>query len=125
MGNRAFIQIDSNLFEMPIVFYGHWSGSENLEAVRNVLSRTDRIGDPSYLSAQIFHEFSVGLRDYDGGLGFGISVGVVGSGEWADTDTIYVNADTGEYRLGDKVYSEFTITTNRFGVIEKLLHQNG
>jgi hypothetical protein len=106
MGNRAFIQIDSEIFEMPIVFYGHWSGSENLEAVRNVLSRTDRIGDPSYLSAQIFHEFSARLGGYEGGLGFGISVGVVGNDFWADTDTIYVNADTGEYRIGSRVYSE-------------------
>lgn len=96
MGNRAFIQIESERFQVPIVLYGHWSGEDNRTAVLDVLARTDRVGDPSYLTAQIFHEFSVRCGNYDGSLGFGISAygsGIAGDG---DVDGVFVNADNGK-----------------------------
>lgn len=107
MGNRAFIQIDSERFELPILLYGHWSGEDNLTAVRNVLGRTDRVGQPDYLTAQIFYEFAIALGQYDGALSFGISPGVLGSGDWQDVEPVYVNADTGEYRYGGVTYDEY------------------
>lgn len=106
MGNRAYIQIDSERLETPIVLYGHWSGDDNLTAVKNVLERTDRIGDKSYLTAQIFYEFAVALGSYTGDLGFGIDTGELSS-ELGDVDTVYVNADTGEYKVDGKTYTEF------------------
>jgi hypothetical protein len=107
MGNRAYIQIDSKRLETPIVFYGHWSGDDNLIAVKNVLSKTSRIGDPSYLAAQIFYEFAIALGNYDGELSFGIDVGTLAGSEWADVPNVFVNADTGEYKIGEIVFDEF------------------
>jgi len=107
MGNRAFIQIDSERLEMPIILYGHWSGEDNLAAVQNVLGRTGRIGDPSYLVAQIFYEFACVLGQYDGELSFGIECGHLSGAEWADTPTVFVNADNGEYVYKDELHSEF------------------
>jgi hypothetical protein len=103
MGNRAFIQVESENLETPIIIYGHWSGEDNLAAVQNVLATTDRVGDPSYLAAQLFYEFAVKLGSYTGELGFGISTGHLGGGdwEWADVPSVLVNADTGEYSLLD------------------------
>lgn len=106
MGNRAYIQIDSKNFETPIVFYGHWSGDDNLTAVRNVLARSKRIGDPSYLAAQIFFEFAT-LGNYDGELSFGIETGHLSGGEWANVANVVVDADSGVYSWGNKVYTEF------------------
>jgi hypothetical protein len=108
MGNRSYIQIDSKQLETSIVFYGHWSGDDNLTAVKNVLGRTTRIGDPTYLAAQIFYEFAT-LGNYNGELSFGIDTGLAG-GEWPLSDgnpTVVVDADSGLYSLGDKVYTEF------------------
>ena len=107
MGNRAYIQIESKNLEMPIILYGHWSGDDNLTAVRNVLERTDRIGDPNYLIAQIFYEFAVVLGNYDGSLSFGIECGQLAGGEWADVPNVFVNADTGEYAVQGNKYGEF------------------
>jgi len=106
MGNRAFIEISSKQFEIPIIFYGHWSGEDNILAVRNVLARSGRIGDPSYLSAQIFYEFAK-LGNYDGELSFGIWAGKVDPLDWTNTPTVFVNADTGEYTYNDVVHDEF------------------
>ena len=95
MGNRSFIVVESGQFISPINLYGHWSGTDNLKAVTNVINRTDRAGDPSYLTAQLFHEFAT-LGNYDGALSFGIDAsGYLGDDVWIDSDTIYVNADTG------------------------------
>ena len=107
MGDRAFIQIDSTQFDLPILLYGHWSGEENLTAVQNVLARTGRIGDPSYLTAQLFYEFAMVLGQYDGELGFGISSGVLSATDWQDAPAVYVNADTGEYKIDGVVYDEY------------------
>ncbi len=108
MGNRAYIQIDSIRLSSPIILYGHWSGEDNLTAVRNVLERTDRIGDVNYLSAQIFHEFAK-LADYQGDLGFGIDVGTIANDIWADVPTVYVNADNGVYVYEGVAHGEFAL----------------
>jgi hypothetical protein len=108
MGNRAYIQVDSVRFQTPVIFYGHWSGTDNLTAVQNVLARTARIGDPSYLTAQIFYEFSR-LGSYDGELSFGIETGHLTGSEWGDAPSVLVNADTGEYVIDGVVHSEFAV----------------
>ena len=96
MGNRSLIIIESEQFQTPITLYGHWSGAENLAAVAEVLGKTDRIGDPSYLTAQIFWEFAK-LGNYDGEYSFGIDTfGADGVDNAMDNPTIYVNADTGK-----------------------------
>jgi hypothetical protein len=106
MGNRSLIVVRAeNLGEQEIRFYGHWSGTDNVEAVRNVLARTGRVGDPSYLTAQLFHEFSVNLGAYDGELSFGIYCAEVDSDEgWIDSPTVYVNADNGNYEYDGTTY---------------------
>jgi hypothetical protein len=110
LGNRSAIVVESKDFKTPVTFYGHWSGEENVEAVRNVLSTTDRIGDVSYLTAQIFYEFAK-LGNYDGKLSFGIDAyGAEGVDVLMDSATIYVNADTGEYRLNGVTSDEFAKT---------------
>lgn len=96
MGDRSAIVIHSERYKTPITFYGHWSGEQNIEAVQNVLARTARVGDPSYLTAQIFWEFAK-LGNYDGEYSFGIDTfGVDGVDSLMDNPTIYVNADTGK-----------------------------
>ena len=101
MGNRSYIVVESEGFITPINLYGHWSGSDNVVAVSNVLARTDRVGQPDYLVAQLFHEFST-MGGYDGKLSFGIdSSGYIGSDAWIDSDTIYVNADTGAVQMDE------------------------
>jgi len=107
MGNRAFIQIDSTQFDLPVILYGHYSGEDNLTAVQNVLARTGRIGDPSYLTAQLFYEFALVLGQYDGELSFGISSGVLSDKDWQDVPAVYVNADTGEYKYKGVVYDDY------------------
>jgi hypothetical protein len=99
MGNRAWIQIESKQFQTPIAFYGHWSGEDNLTAVRNVLNRTGRIGDAGYLTAQLFHEFTK-LGNYDGELSFGIYPEEIPI-DHEENPTVYVNADTGDYKIED------------------------
>jgi hypothetical protein len=107
MGNRAFIQIDSKRLETPVILYGHHSGEDNLTAVKNVLERTDRIGNPSYLTAQIFYEFAMNLGGYTGELGFGIDSGHLAGNEDRDVPSVFVNADTGEYSCEGVSYTEF------------------
>jgi len=96
VGDRSAIVIHSERYKTPITLYGHWSGEQNIEAVQNVLARTGRVGDPSYLTAQIFWEFAK-LGNYDGEYSFGIDTfGVDGVDNAMDNPTIYVNADTGK-----------------------------
>lgn len=109
MGNRAYIQVESKRLETPVIFYGHWSGEDNLTAVRNVLERTTRIGDASYLAAQLFFEFAVAIGGYTGDLGFGIETGSLNGTEWADVPNVIVNADTGEYAVNGIVYTDFAV----------------
>lgn len=106
MGNRAVITVKST--EGDISLYGHWSGDDNLAAVRNVLARTDRIGDPAYLTAQLFHEYATVLGSYEGGTGFGIISGSLES-DWLDNPTVIVDAETGEYwQEGGEINKEFS-----------------
>lgn len=94
-------------FKVPVTFYGHWSGEDNVEAVRNVLGRTTRIGDVSYLTAQLFFEFAK-LGGYDGESSFGIDTfGAEGVDVLMDNATIFVDADTGAYTLNGIVNTEF------------------
>jgi len=98
MGNRSRIIIISKEFASPIHLYGHWSGETNFEAVETVLAMPkNRVGDPSYLTAQLFHAFA-DLSGYTGELGFGISIGAYDdqNDSWDDNPQIVVNADTGE-----------------------------
>ena len=97
MGDRSAIVIHSKQFKTPITFYGHWSGETNITAVQNVLARTGRVGDPSYLTAQLFWEFA-NLGSYDGELSFGIDTfGTDGVDNAMDNPTVYVDADTGRF----------------------------
>lgn len=107
MGDRAYIQVESINLETPIILYGHWSGDQNLTAVKNVLARTGRIGDPSYLTAQIFWEFA-NLGNYDGELSFGIDSGYITT-EWGNAPTVFVNADTGVFTVDGVEYEEYAI----------------
>ncbi len=107
MSNSSVITIvcdDSPLDTISL--YGHFMGDDNLTAVRNVLSRTRRIGDITYLTAQLFYEFST-MGAYDGELGFGIFAGI--DGGYQDAPTVVVNASNGTYTIdGDPtVYDEF------------------
>lgn len=103
MGDRASIIITSKYMERPIQLYGHWSGEDNIEAVRNVLARTQRVGDSGYLIAELFYEFAVNLGKYEGKDGnFGVYVIPEGSSlymGWEDNPTITVDADTGLYTV--------------------------
>lgn len=97
MGNRSVIQINSDSLPYPISLYGHWSGEDNLLAVKSLLSAPQaRIGDASYLSAQMFYAFAVQFGGYQGDLGFGIDTGNFEE-DWLDQPIVYVDADNGDY----------------------------
>jgi hypothetical protein len=104
MGDRSRIIVTSKDFIEPIHLYGHWSGTDNVLAVVDVLSRTDRIGDPAYLTAQLFYEFST-RANYDGNLSFGISVGE--NRFFADdNEAIIISADDGNVVYREVVYTK-------------------
>lgn len=113
MGARSWIQVDSQAFDMPVLFYGHWSGDDNFQAVRNVLEKTTRVGDGTYLAAQIFYEFATVLGNYDGELSFGIGSGEMPTGD--DYPTVYVNADTGQVRYDGVHYELGELTAEPIG----------
>jgi hypothetical protein len=96
MGNRAVIAIQQDETETDnfVLLYGHYSGGDNLNAVLNTLRRTDRIGDPAYLTAQIFYEFAR-MGDYNGELGFGIYQGTRGAIDETDNPAVFVNPYNG------------------------------
>jgi hypothetical protein len=96
MGHRSNIVIRETASQKDnfVILYGHWAGDDNLTAVRNVLEKTDRIGDSTYLTAQIFHEFTR-LGNYDGGLGFGLWVGDMETIDEADNPAVIIDCDTG------------------------------
>jgi hypothetical protein len=100
MGDRAYIQIQSERFLTPINLYGHWAGTDGLKVVREVLARTNRVGDPSYLTAQLFYEFAQ-QGEYDGSSSFGIDAFGSDSVSGWDNPTVYVNADDGSYWVGN------------------------
>lgn len=96
MGNRSTIVVTSKHFPHPVYLYGHWSGDDNAHAVRNVMARTTRVGDPNYLTAQLFYEFAINLGRYEGELSFGIGTYSEDVTTFDDNPPIYVNADTGQ-----------------------------
>lgn len=106
MGNRSLVVVKAEAFPTPITFYGHYSGDDNLTAVKNVLARTGRIGDPNYLTAQLFWEFAT-LGNYDGELSFGIDNLPTTDDTWMDNPSVFVNADTGEYTYNGEVFTEY------------------
>jgi hypothetical protein len=96
MGDRSNIVIRETASQKDnlVILYGHWAGDSNLTAVINVLEKTDRIGDSTYLTAQIFHEFTQ-LGNYDGGLGYGLWVGDMDTIDETDNPAVIVDADNG------------------------------
>ena len=101
MGDRSNIVIRETASQTDnlVILYGHWAGDENLNAVINVMAKTNRIGDPAYLTAQLFYEFTR-LGKYDGGLGFGIFVGTLDDIDESDNLAVIVDADTGLVSYG-------------------------
>jgi hypothetical protein len=106
MGNRSNIVIreTESQKEGLVILYGHYSGDDNLTAVETVLKRTDRIGDPVYLTAQVFHEFMTQSgRPYDG-LGFGLYVGTLDDIDETDNPAAILDADTGAVTYRGETY---------------------
>lgn len=97
MGNRGNIVIRETKTQTDnfLILYSHWYGEENFAAARNVVMRTDRIGDSAYLSAQLFYEFAR-LGNYEGNLGFGLWVGDFSSVDETDNPAVIIDADTGD-----------------------------
>lgn len=98
MGDRSHIVIRDSNPAHTITLYGHWAGTTNIDAVRSVMSRTKRLGDISYLTAELFYEFAVVEGKYTG-VGFG-SYGMWAGdddGAWADNPSVYVNAEDGTF----------------------------
>jgi hypothetical protein len=105
MGDRATIHITSEQFDAPIELYGHWSGTDNAKAVANVLERTGRIGDPSYLTAQLFYEYAK-LGNYNGELSFGIrAIKAEPNDTYDDNPVVVVNADIGSVQYDGETYT--------------------
>jgi hypothetical protein len=97
VGNRSHIIIRETKTQKDnfIILYSHWGGEDNWAAVKNVLAKTDRIGDGPYLAAQIFHEF-VTLGNYNGNTGYGIWVGGLESLDESDNFAVVIDTDTGQ-----------------------------
>jgi hypothetical protein len=109
MGDRSNIVIRETASQKDnlVIFYGQWAGDENLTAVRNVIEKTDRIGDSAYLTAQLFYEFTR-LGGYDGGLGYGLWVGDMESIDETDNPAVIVDADTGAITYKGETYKKAT-----------------
>jgi hypothetical protein len=107
MGDRSNIVIRETASQTDnlVILYGHWAGDDNLTAVETVLKRTDRIGDSTYLTAQIFHEFiTQSGREYDG-LGFGLWVGDMESIDEDDNPAVIIDCDTGAITYRGETYT--------------------
>lgn len=111
MGDRSSIYVISeSLPNVLVELYGHWAGTTNTKAVASVLTRTDRLGDVSYLTAQLFYEFAVIKGDYTGHLGYGIRViPSIVNGSWSDNPEVILNADNGSV-----IYDGTTYTKDQF-----------
>lgn len=93
MGDRVNIAVQTD--GKRVYFYGHWSGSEAPDKVRNALAKRARWTDPSYLARIVFCEFVKGHES--GEIGFGISSDV-GDNEYP---IIVVDADAQQVRFED------------------------
>jgi hypothetical protein len=100
MGNRVTVSISTQEHEAPINIYSHWDGDEIYPIVQRALEDSDRIGDGSYLTAQLVQAIFTGLG-YDGKLGFGVWSGEIAPDNWDDNPAMYVDADAGLWRIGD------------------------
>lgn len=113
MGDRVFVELNSQDFTTPVVIYSHWAGESILGAVTKVLGMSSRVGDANYLAAQIINSVFKECY-YDGELGFGIaawdSTTASDAYDWADNPTVFVDLDKGYYWVGDS-----DITYDRFG----------
>jgi len=105
MGDRSSIYLVSEIDDSIIRIYGHWSGTDNAVAVANLLNKTERVGDFTYLTAQAFYEFAIVEGNYKGSTGFGI--GSASSVDYTeDNPPIVVNADTGEVQYENTHYTQ-------------------
>ena len=112
MGDRASIYVISESLPTNVMveLYGHWAGTTNARAVASVLEKTDRLGDVSYLTAQVFYEFAIIKGDYTGYLGYGINVvPTLAGSSWNDNPDIILNADNGSV-----IYDGTTYTKEQF-----------
>lgn len=105
MGDRSSIYITSKDLPKPIRIYGHWSGDDNITATAIVLEKTKRLGDPMYLTAQLFYQFAIIQGGYKGDISYGIeSVDTLSNSD--DNPPLYFNADNGEIELGGMDYTK-------------------
>ena len=100
MGNRVTISLTSQEHETPVNIYAHWAGDEIYPVVQQALEESGRVGDASYLSAQIIHAVFTKLS-YDGHNSFGIWTGEA-DGLTDDNDTMFVDLDNGTWRIGER-----------------------
>ena len=105
MGERSHIIVQS-VGVPSVVLYGHWAGERNLATVKAAFEDPEvrTKGDPTYLTASLFHFFSTHPDSgYDGHMSYGIwaAEDVSPASLDANHDPVYVNADTGEYRVND------------------------
>lgn len=98
MGNRVTVSLESQEHEAPINIYAHWAGDDIYSIVQQALENSDRIGDASYLSAQVIHAVFTNLG-YNGRTSFGIWTGSDVPLE-DDNPTMFVDLDTGKWRIG-------------------------
>lgn len=101
MGDRSHIIVTSKEWDTDLDLYGHWAGEDNVAAVTSVLAMSDaRVGDPSYLAAQLFYRFTTD-GGYQGSTGFGVSP-IAKDANLPDldanADTVVINADDGTWR---------------------------
>jgi hypothetical protein len=125
MGDRSSIYITSKGLTSPIHLYGHWSGEDNLSSVIAVLIKTDRLGDPYYLTAQLFYEFAVIQGGYTGSTGFGIgSVDSLSNSD--DNPPIVVSLDNAmvAYQGGVYTVEEFVKEFGDPDLIEEIRKSN-
>jgi hypothetical protein len=108
MGDRTYVFLESSSFPDAIAIYAHWGNTEIYEIVKDVVASSDRVGDPSYLSAAIIHACFKAF-EYDGRLGFGVAPvsDPYATAEWADNPSMYVDLDNGDYRIGEATYDRF------------------
>jgi len=113
MRDRSYIVIESDKFVSDIAIYSHWGGTSNVTIATEILSSTQRIGDPEYLTAEIIHASFI-ENSYDGKLGMGVQPLTKGSfpEHWGDNPTVYINADTGRWRVGDLEYDRWARLLN-------------
>ena len=112
MGDRIFIELQSQDFDVPIVVYAHWAGESVLGAVTEVLGNAYIREAPSFLCAQIIYNVFKQCN-YDGVQSFGVSswdsLTASEAYDWADNPTVYVDLDRGWYWVGDadKTFNQF------------------